>query len=38
MPTANYEEASVFSDDNTEIVAVDSFDNALNVIFDFSSR
>ena len=38
VPTANYEEASVFSDDNTEIVAVDSFDNALNVIFDFSSR
>ena len=38
VPTANYEEASVFADDNTEIVAVDSFDNALNVIFDFSSR
>ena len=35
---ANYEEASVFADDNTQIVAVDSFDNALNVIFDFSSR
>ena len=38
VPTANYEEASVFTDDNTQIVAVDSFDNALNVIFDFSSR
>ena len=38
VPSANYEEASVFEDDNTEIVAVDSFDNALNVIFDFSSR
>ena len=38
VPTANYEEASVFADDNTQIVAVDSFDNALNVIFDFSSR
>ena len=38
VPTANYEEASVFADDNTHIVAVDSFDNALNVIFDFSSR
>jgi PDZ domain-containing protein len=38
VPTANYEEASVFADDDTEIVAVDSFDNALNVIFDFSSR
>ena len=38
VPTANYEEASVFADDNTQIVAVDSFDNALNVILDFSSR
>ena len=38
VPIANYEEASVFADDNTQIVAVDSFDNALNVIFDFSSR
>ena len=38
VPTANYEEASVFADDGTEIIAVDSFDNALNVIFDFSSR
>jgi PDZ domain-containing protein len=38
VPTANYEEASVFSDDNTEIIAVDSFNNALNVILDFSSR
>ena len=38
VPTANYEEASVFSDDNTQIIAVDSFDNALNVILDFSSR
>ena len=38
VPTANFEEATVFADDNTQIVAVDSFDNALNVIFDFSSR
>ena len=38
VPSANYQEASVFEDDNTEIVAVDSFDNALNVIFDFGSR
>ena len=38
VPIANYEEASVFADDNTQIVAVNSFDNALNVIFDFSSR
>ena len=38
VPSANYEEASLFEDDNTQIVAVDSFDNALNVIFDFGSR
>ena len=38
VPTANYDEASVFSDENTEIIAVDSFDSALNVILDFSSR
>ena len=38
VPTANYEEASVFADENTEIVAIDSFDKALNVISDFSSR
>jgi len=38
VPTANYEEANVFADSNTQIVAVDSFDNALNVILDYSSR
>ena len=38
VPTANYDEASVFSDENTEIIAVDSFDSALIVILDFSSR
>ena len=38
VPTANYLEASVHSDENTSIVAVDSFEEALNVISDFSSR
>ena len=38
VPTANYEEANVFADSNTQIVAVDSFENALNVILDYSSR
>ena len=38
VPTANYLEASVFSDENTSIVAVDSFEEALDVISDFSSR
>ncbi|RDX33494.1 PDZ domain-containing protein [Candidatus Actinomarina sp. HD9-500m-PIT-SAG01] len=38
VPTANYLEASVFSDENTFIVAVDSFEEALDVISDFSSR
>ena len=38
VPTANYLEASVYSDENTSIVAVDSFEEALEVISDFSSR
>ena len=38
VPTANYSEASAYSDENTSIVAVDSFEEALNVIYDFSSR
>ena len=38
VPTANYSEASSYSDENTSIVAVDSFEEALNVISDFSSR
>ena len=38
VPTANYSEASAYSDENTSIVAVDSFEEALNVISDFSSR
>ena len=38
VPTANYSEASAYSDENTSIVAVDSFEEALDVISDFSSR
>ena len=38
VPTANFLEASVYSDENTFIVAVDSFEEALDVISDFSSR
>ena len=38
VPTANYSEASAYSDENTSIVAVDSFEEAINVISDFSSR
>ena len=38
VPTANYEEASPFSTDETAIVPVDSFEEALKVIFEYSSR
>ena len=38
VPTANYEEASPFSTDETAIVAVDSFEEALKVISEYSSR
>jgi PDZ domain-containing protein len=38
VPTANYEEASPFSTDDTAIVAVDSFEEALKVISEYSSR
>ena len=38
VPTANYEEASPLSTDETAIVAVDSFEEALKVIFEYSSR
>ena len=38
VPTANYEEASPFSTDETAIVSVDSFEEALKVIFEYSSR
>ena len=38
VPTANYEEASPLSTDDTAIVAVDSFEEALKVISEYSSR
>ena len=38
VPTANFEEASPFSTNETAIVAVDSFEEALKVISDYSSR
>ena len=38
VPTANFSEANIYSDENTSIIAVDSFKEALDVISDFSSR
>ena len=38
VPVANFEEAKPFEDDKTAIVAVDSFDEALSVISQYSSR
>jgi PDZ domain-containing protein len=38
VPTANFEEAFPLSTDETAIVAVDSFEEALKVISDYSSR
>ncbi len=38
VPVANFEEAKPFETDKTEIVAVDSFDKALSVILQYSSR
>ncbi|RZP25767.1 MAG: PDZ domain-containing protein [Candidatus Actinomarinales bacterium] len=38
VPTSNFNEAVEFSDNNTEIIAVDSFDEALRVIDEFISR
>jgi len=38
VPTANYDEASPLSTNETSIVAVDSFEEALKVIYDYSSR
>ena len=38
VPVANFEEAKPFEDDKTAIVAVDSFDEALSVISEYSSR
>ena len=38
VPTANFEEAFPLSTDDTAIVAVDSFEEALKVISEYSSR
>ena len=38
VPVANFEEAQPFETDKTAIVAVDSFDEALAVISQYSSR
>ena len=38
VPTANYEDAEPFKDDETFIIAVDTFENALKVISEYSSR
>ena len=38
VPVANLEEAKPFEDDKTAIVAVDTFDEALSVISQYSSR
>ena len=38
VPVANFEEAKPFETDKTAIVAVDSFDEALSVISQYSSR
>ncbi len=38
VPLANYEEAKPFETDKTAIVAVDSFEQALSVISQYSSR
>ena len=38
VPVANFEEAKQFETDKTAIVAVDSFDEALAVISQYSSR
>jgi len=38
VPVANFEEAQSFETDKTAIVAVDSFDEALAVILQYSSR
>ena len=38
VPIANFEEARPFETEKTAIVAVDSFDEALSVISQYSSR
>ena len=38
VPTANYEDAKLFKDNETSIIAVETFENALEVISEYSSR
>ena len=38
VPTANYEDAKSFEDDEVSIVAIESFEGALKVISEYSSR
>ena len=38
VPTANFEEAKPLATDSTNIVAIDSFEEALQVISEYSSR
>ena len=38
VPKSNYEEVKSYIDDNTDIIAVNSFQEALDVISEFSSR
>jgi len=38
VPVANFEEAKIFETEETAIVAVDSFSEALSVISQYSSR
>ena len=38
VPTANFDDAKSYIDENTTIVAVDTFTEALNVISEYSSR
>ena len=38
VPTSNYQDAKPYEDNETLIVAVNSFDNALQVISEYSSR
>ena len=38
VPTSNYQDAKPYEDNETLIVAVETFDNALKVISEYSSR
>ena len=38
VPTANFNDAKSYIDENTVIIAVDTFNQALEVISEYSSR